>query len=92
MKFYCPNISMETLFITITTQWTNKTNESHKFVLTRSDVIISNKYVHLEIISIYYTWKNTKQQYKNNKVKIIALIWNDKLKLPDGSYSMPPKN
>ena len=80
---------MEILFITITTQWTNKANKPHKFVLTRLDIRISNKYVHLENISIYYTWKNTRQPYKNNKVKIVTLTWNDDLKLPDGSYSMP---
>ena len=37
---------------------------------------------------IYYTWKNIKKQYKNNKPKIIAPIWNDEFELADGSYSM----
>ena len=35
---------------------------------------------------IYYTWKNIRQRYKNNKLKIIAPAWNDELELPDGSY------
>ena len=35
---------------------------------------------------IYYTWKNLKCSYNNNKLKISASIWNDKLELPDGSY------
>ena len=30
-----------------------------------------NKHIALQIISIYYTWKNIKKQYKNNKLKII---------------------
>ena len=30
-----------------------------------------------------------KSTYKNNKFKIIALTWNDKFELPDGSYSIP---
>ena len=37
-------------------------------------------------LSIYYTWKNIKSSYKNNKFKISAPTWSDKLKLPDGSY------
>ena len=39
-------------------------------------------------LSIYYTWKNTKLQYNNNKFKISAPTWNDKFDLPDGSYSI----
>ena len=38
--------------------------------------------------SIYYTWKNTKSSYNNSKFKISAPTWNDKFKLPDGSYSV----
>ena len=30
--------------------------------------------------------KNIKSSYKNNKFKISAPTWNDKFKLPDGSY------
>ena len=38
--------------------------------------------------SFYYIWENIKQQYKNNKLKIIAPTWNDEFELPDGSYSV----
>ena len=38
-------------------------------------------------LSIYYTWKNIKPEYRNNKFKISALTWNDEFDLPDGSYS-----
>ena len=68
-----------------------KTNETHKFVLNlsqRLDLWSSNKYVALENVSIIYTWKNIRKQYKNNKLKIIALAWNDEFELPDGSYSI----
>ena len=27
-------------------------------------------------LSIYYTWKNIKSEYDNNKFKISALTWN----------------
>ena len=39
-------------------------------------------------LSIYYTWKNIKSEYKNNKFKISAPTWNDTFDLPDGSYSI----
>ena len=34
---------------------------------------------------IYYTWKNIKQSYKNNKFKISVATWNGELELPDRS-------
>ena len=39
-------------------------------------------------IGIYYTWKNIKSSYNNNKFKISAPTWNDEFELPDGSYSI----
>ena len=39
-------------------------------------------------LSIYYTWKKIKSAYKNNTFKISAPTWNDKLDLPDESYSV----
>ena len=42
----------------------------------------------LSNLSIYYTWKNIKSSYNNNKFKISALTWNDKFELPDGLYSV----
>ena len=43
-------------------------------------------------LSIYYTSKNIKSEYSNNKFKISAPIWNDTFDLPDGSYSISEKN
>ena len=48
----------------------------------------SDKYVTLSNLSIYYTWKNIKKSYKNNKFKISAPTWNNKFELPDESYSV----
>ena len=42
----------------------------------------------LSNLSIYYTWKNIKSSYNNHKFKISTPTWNDKFKLPDGSYSI----
>ena len=39
-------------------------------------------------LSIYYTWKNIKTKYNNNRFKSSALTWNDTFHLPDGSYSI----
>ena len=55
---------METIFINTEN---SKTNEPHKFVLNllrRLDFKNSNKHVGLQNLSLYYNWKNIRQQYK----------------------------
>ena len=47
----------------------------------------SASHVILQNLSIYYTWK-IRKQYKNNKLKIIPITWNDEFELPAGSYSV----
>ena len=37
---------------------------------------------------IYYTWKNIKKDYNNNKFKISAPTWNETFDLPDRSYTI----
>ena len=69
----------------------SETSQPHKFILSlsqRLDLRKSDKYVALQNLPIYYTWKNIRQQYKNNKPKIIGPTWNDEFELPDGSYSI----
>ena len=39
-------------------------------------------------LSIYYTWKNIKTEYNNNKFKTSAPTWNETFDLSDGSYSI----
>ena len=39
-------------------------------------------------LSIYYTWKDIKSEYNNNKFKISVPTWNDTFDFPDGSYSI----
>ena len=46
-----------------------------------------SKNIGLAILSIYYTWKNIKSEYNNNKFKIYVPTWNDTFDLLDGSYS-----
>ena len=39
-------------------------------------------------LSIYYTWKNIRSEYNDNKFKISAPTWNYDFDLPDGFYSI----
>ena len=69
----------------------SKTNEPHKFRLFLSDkrnLKNPNKNIALGNLSIYYTWKNIKSAYNNNKFKISAPTRHDTFDLPDGSYSI----
>ena len=47
-----------------------------------------DKYIALSNLSIYYTWKNIKKSYKNNKFKTSAPTWYEEFELPDWSYSI----
>ena len=44
--------------------------------------------IELSNLIIYYTWKNIRPSYNNNKFKISVPTCNDKFELPDGSYSV----
>ena len=69
----------------------SKTSEPHRFKLDLTDkrnLKKPNKNMTLANSSIYYTWKNIKLEYNNNKFKISAPTWNDTFDLPDGSYSI----
>ena len=53
----------------------SKTNEPYKFILNLSqklDLRSLVKHVSLQNLTIYYTWKNIRKQYKNNKLKVIS--------------------
>ena len=72
---------METIFMN---SKNSKTNEPHRFRLDLTDKLDLN----LANLSIYYTWKNIKSEYNDNKYNISAPTWNDTFDLPDGSYSI----
>ena len=68
----------------------SKASDPHRLLLNLSDKINfkrNDKYVALLNLSIYYTWKNVKKSYKNNKFEISASTQNKQFQLPDGSYS-----
>ena len=69
----------------------SKTKHSNKFAYNFTDKLNlknPNKNIALANLSIYYTWKNVKSDYNNNKFKIPAPTWNDTFDVPDGSYSI----
>ena len=79
---------MDTIFIN---SENSKTSEYHVLVLKLTDKLDlrrGQKTVALSNLSIYYTWKNVKSSYSNNKFKISAPTWNEEFELPDGSYSI----
>ena len=79
---------METIFMSTEN---SKTSKPHRFKLDLIDKFNlknANKNNALANLGIYYTWKNIKPEYKNNKFKILAPTWNDTFDLPDASYSI----
>ena len=69
----------------------SKTSEYHVLVLKLTDKLDlrrGKKTVALSNLSIYYTWKNIKSSYNNNRFKISAPMWNEGFELPDGLYSI----
>ena len=69
----------------------SKTFEPHVLILKFTDKLDlerGEKIFGLSSVSIYYTWKNIKSSYYNNKFKMSAPAWNDKFELPDGWYSV----
>ena len=65
----------------------SKNSEPHALILKltkKLDLRIGEKVIDLSKLSIYYTWKNIKSSYNNNKFKISAQIF----ELPDGLNSV----
>ena len=80
---------METFFMNTKN---SKTNESHRFkydLIDKLDFKNPSRNMALADLSIYYTSKNIKSVYNNNKYKTSAPTWNDTFDLPDGSYNIP---
>ena len=70
---------MDTMFMN---SENSRTSEYHILLLKlvdKLDLRRGQKSVALSNISIYYTWRNIKSSYKNNKFKITAPIWSDDL-------------
>ena len=63
---------MNTIFIN---SKNSKTSDPNRQLLNRTDKINlerSDEYIALSDLSMYYTWKNIKKLYTNNKLKNIS--------------------
>ena len=79
---------MNTIFMNSENSKTSKSNVLALKLTNKLDLRIAEKTIALSNLSIYYTWRNIKNVYNNNKFKISAPTWNDKFELPGDSYSV----
>ena len=79
---------MDTIFMNSENSKTSKPNVLKLKPTDKLDWRLDKKVVAISNLSIYYTWKNIKDAYNNNRFKISAPTWNEEFKLPDGSYSV----
>ena len=79
---------MDTIFINSENSRTLKLHIPTLKLTNKLDLRFGEKVIALSNLSIYYTWKNIKSSYNNNKFKIFAPTWNVEFELPDGSYSI----
>ena len=79
---------MDTIFMN---SENSKTSKSHVLVLKLTnelDLWIGEKVIALSNLSIYYTWRNIKSSYNNNKFRISGITWDKEFELPYGSCSV----
>ena len=65
-------IKMETFFMNSSNSKTNEPNRFKYDLIDKLDLRTPKKNMALANLSIYYTWKNVKSTYNNNKFKILA--------------------
>ena len=79
---------MDTIFMNSENSKTSKPYILKLKLTDKLDLQIGEKVIALSNLSKYYTWKNIKSSYNNNKFKISAPTWNEEFTIPDGSYSI----
>ena len=85
---------METFFMNTKNSKTNEPNRFKYDLIDKFNIYLIDRFnfknpnMALANLSIYYTWKNVKSIYNNNKFKISAPTWNETFDLPDGSYNI----
>ena len=79
---------MDTIFMNSENSGTPEYHDLVFKLTDKLDLRRGQKSVALSNASIYYTWKNIKSSYNNNKFKISAPPWSDEFELTDGSYSI----
>ena len=77
---------MNTIFIN---SESSKTSKAHILRLKLTNELLRDENsIALSNRSKYYTCKNIKSSYNNNKFKVSAPTWSEKFELPDESYSV----
>ena len=79
---------METFFMNSKNSKTSEPNRFKYDLIDKLDLKNPNKNMALGSLSIYYTWKNVKSTYDNNKFKISTPTWDETFDLPDGLYNI----
>ena len=79
---------METFFMNSKNSKINEPNRYKYDLIHKLDLKNPKKNMALANLSLYYTWKNVKSTYNNNKFKISVPTWNETFNLPDGSYNI----
>ena len=79
---------IETFFMNSKNSRTSEPNRFKYDLIDKLDLKNPNRNMALGNLSIYYTWKNVKSTYNNNKFKISAPTWNETFDAPDGSYNI----
>ena len=79
---------MSTIFMNSEDSRTLKPHILTLKLVNKLNLRFGEKVIALSNLSFYYTWKNIKSTYNNNKFKISAPTWNDEFEFPDGSYSL----
>ena len=79
---------MDTIFMNSENSETSEPNVLILKLTDKLDLKGGERSIALSNLCIYYTWKNIKSSYNNNKFKIYAPTWNDKFELLGGSYSV----
>ena len=79
---------MDTIFMNSENSKTSRPHVLKLKLISKLDLRLGEKVIALSNLSIYYTWRNIKSSYINNKFKISAPTWNDEFELPDGSYAV----
>ena len=76
---------MDTIFMNSDNSKSSKPHILKLRLTSKLDLRLGQKIIALSKLSIYYTSKNIKSSYNNNKFKISAPTWNEEFKILDGS-------
>ena len=73
---------MDIIFMNLDNSKSSKPHILKLKLTNKLDLRLCKKVIALSNLSIYYTWKNIKSSYNNNKFKISTSTWNDEFELP----------